>query len=109
MSYKLNQQDPTRRQRLLDRRNKQTLDAPLVPHDKVKRRPAFVKAQGTPMSGKTQRALMSHATRHKLKDTIIIAVYHGSATKQEVYGYHPTKGNRSCATNAVRSDAVCMD
>lgn len=99
MSYKLNQQDPTRRARILARRKPKNLPyghTLIVEEDgsktfiPAKQAPAFSKNMGG-LTRKTKRNMIKRAVRRKLPDYILQAIMLGTATKVEVYGFHPTK------------------
>jgi hypothetical protein len=106
MSYKLNKQDPTRRERILARRNHDGIPhAPmLVTKDKYGKQvvkpipgaPAFSPNNGTPMKGNRRLAMvrwLNRNNRERLKEpNLIRAIRLGVATRREVYGFHPTKG-----------------
>lgn len=99
MSYKLNQQDPTRRLHILARRDKRNLPyghTIILEDDGSK---TFIPAKGAPAFGKnpglltkkTKRCMIKRAIRRKLPDAIVEEIMLGTATRTMVYGYHPTK------------------
>ena len=99
MSYKANQQDSTRRERILARRKPKNLPywhTLIIEEDGSK---TFIPAKGAPgyvknpgiLTKKTKRNMIKRAVRRKLSDAVLEAIMFGTATRTMVYGFHPTK------------------
>jgi hypothetical protein len=106
MSYKLNQQDPTRRQRLLDRRKPNdyplahTYPSPVYKTGFKMARQQPAGAYGpTPMKRSRRHAMIRRITRavedkkitEKYGALLIRLAFNGSLTRADVYGTHPTR------------------
>ena len=89
MSYKLNQQDPTRRERIRARRTKEPVQA-------MRTKPVYGNG---PMKISNRRAMMRRlALRVKRREITVEEaenltplVLSGYAERQQVYGFHPTR------------------
>lgn len=114
MSYKLNQKFPARRAAILARRNKDNLPHAemLVRKDKygnlqykdLPGYPAYSPNNGTPMKQSNRLALMRYILAHnkeriKEEPGLVRMIRTGMATRQDVYGFHPTKGGSNHGRN----------